>query len=37
MEAFIMWLQVIVEFLNIIKMLLKALGMYNEPATKTEE
>lgn len=32
-----MWLQVIVELLNIIKMVLKAAGLYTDPTTKSEE
>lgn len=37
MEAFNMWLQVIVDFLDAIKLILKLLGLYNDPTTKNEE
>lgn len=32
-----MWLQVIVDFLDVIKLILKALGLYNDPTTKSED
>lgn len=32
-----MWLQVIVDFIDAIKLLLKALGLYSDPTTKNEE
>ena len=32
-----MWLQVIVEILDVIKMILKAAGLYTDPTTKNEE
>ncbi len=32
-----MWLQVIVEVIEILKLVLGALGLYQAPTTKTEE
>lgn len=32
-----MWLQVIVDFIDAIKLLLKILGLYSDPTTKSEE